>query len=140
MTFRRILTSLWTVLISSFELMSKQNSVGDHHWWLMIRVVLGVLGLFLFCAQNMPHTSSIYHPNAHPHWSTWLRRRPFFMIFFRQIFRFFKLFFCLELPGVARLYCIIPWHLSNISRVCGFRGTLWKKSCDRLKIIIFWKK
>ena len=99
----------------------------------MTRVVLGVLGFFLFCAQNMPHTSSIYHPNAHPHWSTWLRRRPFFMSFFRQIFRFFEIFFCSEVLGVAHLYSIIPWHLSNISRVCGFCGTLWKKNYDRLK-------
>ena len=55
------------------------------------------------------------------------------MRFFRQIFRFFGIFFCFEVLGVAHLYSIIPWHLSNISRVCGFCGTLWKKNYDRLK-------
>ena len=102
----------------------------SHH---MTRVVLGVLGNFLFCLQNMSYTSSIYHLNAHPHWITWLRRRPCFMRFFRQIFRFFEIFFCLEVPGVAHIYSIIPWHLGNISRIYRFCGTLWKKNYDRLK-------
>ena len=106
---------------------------------LMSRVVLGVIGFFLFYAQNMPNTSSIHHPNAHSDWTTWLRRRPFLMIFFGQIFRFLNFFFCFEVLQVAHLYSIIPLHLSNISRVWGFCGTLWKKSCDRLKIISFWK-
>ena len=102
-------------------------------WPVMTRVVLGVLGYFWFCLQNMSHTSSIYHLNAHPHWITWLRRRPCFMRFFRQIFRFFEIFFCLEVPGVAHIYSIIPWHLGNISRIYRFCGTLWKKNYDRLK-------